>query len=64
MKIQMSENIGRWVAVLIVIPFLVCMSLMLYNNKENGLFVGNCLICLAVIFLVYESLWLMGILWH
>ena len=60
MKIKLPVNLGRLTAVLICVPFLLLMCSMLKNNKNNKI-VAYCLFVFAIIFLIYESLWLMGV---
>lgn len=59
----MSENIGRWCAILLCIPFLLFVCIILRNNSNYNILISNCLLVFSILFFVYESLWLCGILY-
>ena len=66
MGIAVPESFGRWIAVLIVVPFLVCIGKILLMNptQKKCKQIAYCLLVFSFILFVYECLWLMGILWH
>ena len=61
---KMTENIGRWCAVLLCIPLLLLICIILKNSSNYNNLISNCLLIFSIIFFIYESLWLCGILYH
>ena len=53
---------GRWFAVLVAAPLLIVLALVLLRNPKSNAGVASALIGFAVLFLVYEILWLTGVL--
>ena len=64
MGVHVPESMGRWVAVLIVVPFLVYLGVQLLTNRRSPKAVAYSLFVFSGIFFVYESLWLLGVLSH
>ena len=57
---KLIDNIGRWCAILICIPLLLFFSYLLNKNSDNNILISKCLFIFSIIFLIYESLWLIG----
>ena len=60
MAVQLPDNIGRWCAILICIPLLIFVSYLLNKNSDNNILISKCLFIFSIIFLIYESLWVIG----
>lgn len=61
---RMPEAAGRWVAVTVVVPFLVALAIVLRRAPHRCDAVALLLLVFAAVFFVYEVLWLLGVLWH
>ena len=64
MSYHMPECLGRWCAVLVVVPFLLTLAYTLLAHPKQCKIVARALIAFSVLFLVYEVLWIAGVLWH
>ena len=62
--IKVSENLGRWIAILLVIPLLLIVCYTLKNTSKYNNLICNYLLIFSFIFFIYETLWLLGILNH
>ena len=60
MSFKLTENIGRWCAILICIPLLLFICYLLNKNSDNNILISKCLFIFSIIFLIYEILWLSG----
>ncbi len=63
--IKVTENyLGRWCAVLLVVPLLLYACYILKKTSEYNNLISNYLSIFSIVFLLYEILWLCGILYH
>lgn len=59
---RVPPQAGRWFAVLVAIPLLVVLAIILYKVPTSNTSVANILLGFAVVFFVYETLWITGLL--
>ena len=53
---------GRWFAVLVAVPMLTILAVVLLREPGSNVAVARVLLAFASVFLVYEVLWLLGVL--
>lgn len=61
-RMKVPGQAGRWVAILVVNPLLILMAYLLLKGCTHRTNIARALICLSSIFIVYELLWIVGVL--
>ena len=61
---RISEQPGRYLAVFGISPAMIFMGFLIVHRPDTRHVVARCLITFGVVFALYESLWLTGVLTH
>ncbi len=62
MALRVPSQAGRFVAIFLAVPLLVSLSIILLKIPTSNVPVSITLMIFSVIFLVYEMLWIQGVL--